>query len=139
MPHGFHETSAFSGAMVACRLQNLPTMNAEHAIWRRLNPDIIADLPEDAGVFEVANLVRTVLLISAAEGNLRERLSALAREPKKLPASPGGYWFRYEATAREDETLASRLGAYRAAHDGALPAGNREARGKLRLAERSAA
>jgi hypothetical protein len=43
-------------------------MNTEHAIWRRLTPDTIAELPEAGAVFEVANLVRTVHYI----GPLRE-------------------------------------------------------------------
>ena len=114
-------------------------MHLNTTTWRRLNPDIVADLPEAAGVFEVGNLVRTVVYIGAADGNLRARLAVLAIEQAKLPACAGGHYFRYELTPREQETLATRLTAYREEHAGELPAGNREARRPLRLASRTAA
>ena len=114
-------------------------MHCDTTAWRRLNPDIIAELPEAAGVFEVANLVRTIVYIGAADGNLRARLHALSIEQSKLPACAGGLFFRYQLTAKESETLAADLAAYRAQHGGELPAGNREAPRPLRLASRSAA
>jgi hypothetical protein len=114
-------------------------MHPDTTTWRRLTPDVVADLPEAAGVFEVASLVRTTLYIGAADGNLRTRLSALSSEVTRLPAAPGGYYFRYELATREQETLATRLAKYREEHGGELPAGNREAPRPLRLASRSAA
>lgn len=90
-------------------------------------------------MFEVGNLVRTVLYIGSAEGNLRARLAALSFEQAKLPPSAGGYYFRYQATEHEPETLACRLADYREGHGGELPGGNREAPRPLRLAARSAA
>jgi len=90
-------------------------------------------------VFEVATLVRTVQYIGSAGGNLRARLGTLAASKTKLPPSPGGYYVRYETTAGEDEALAARLAAYRAAHRGLPPMGNREAPSTLRVARRRAA
>src|SRR5262245_3509692 len=114
-------------------------MNTECIGWRRLTPDTIADLPEQAAVFEVANLVRTVQLIGRAEGNLRNRLSTLVREHAVLPVTPGGYFFRYETAEQEDAALDVRLAAYRAAHLGLLPIGNRDTTRPLRVAARRAA
>lgn len=114
-------------------------MHCDSAAWRRLNPDTIADLPEAAGVFEIANLVRTIVYIGAAEGNLRARLRTLSVEQAKLPACAGGLFVRYQLTAKEAETLAADLTTYRAQHGGELPVGNREAPRPLRLASRSAA
>lgn len=125
---------------MAYRLQNSTCMNAECIGWRRLTPDAIADLPEESAVFEVANLVRNVQYIGVAQGNLRTRLGGLTREQTKLPVMPGGYYFRYETTAQEDEALSSRLTAYRDGHAGSLPLGNRESLpAPLRLASRQAA
>ena len=114
-------------------------MHPDTTIWRRLTPDIVADLPEAAGVFDVGNLVRTILYIGAADGNLRARLAALSLEQTKLPACAGGYFFRYELAAREEDALATRLAAHREQHGGDLPPGNREAPRPLRLAARTAA
>jgi hypothetical protein len=107
--------------------------------WRRLTPEMIADLPESGAVFEVANLVRTVQFIGTASGNLRTRLATYTQEDLKQRPIPGGYYVRYEAAAAEDEALDARLTAYRTAHGGTLPAGNYERVTRLRLASRHAA
>jgi hypothetical protein len=92
--------------------------------WKRLTPHVIDELPESAAVFEVANLVRTVQFIGSAQGNLRSRLAEFAQPRAELPAVPGGYYFRYEPAAQEDEALASRIASYRDSHSGKLPARN---------------
>src|SRR5205823_6649174 len=97
------------------------------APWQPLTPEVIAALPESPAVFEVANLVRTVLFIDRAQGKLRERLTTLWQDPTRLPVRPGGHYFRYELSAREEETLQKRLAAYRKRHRGALPVINHEA------------
>ena len=89
--------------------------------WQPLTPEVIAALPESPAVFEVSNLVRTVLYIDRAHGKLRERLTALWQDPQKLPVRPGGHYFRYELTAREEEALQKRLASYRKHHRGTLP------------------
>ena len=90
-------------------------------------------------VFEVANLVRTVQFIGRASGNLRARLTAYVHEDLKLRPCPGGYFFRYEPTAREEETLDQRLSSYLGSHGGLLPAGNAGPQPALRVAQRRAA
>src|SRR5262249_58473979 len=106
---------------LAHMLLNPRRMNQEPSRWRRLTPAVVAALPEAAAVFEVANLVRTVKYIGSAGGNLPARLSALQTQAKLKP-SPGGYFFRYETAAREDDPLARPVSAYPAAHPGPLPA-----------------
>ena len=123
---------------VAYRLHDWVRMNTECIGWRRLTPDMILDLPEEGAVFEIANLVRTVQYIGSAGGNLRARLAALGTEQPRLPACPGGYYFRYETVAQEDEALAARLDAYRTTHS-ILPQGNREGTVTLRVVPRRAA
>lgn len=98
--------------------------------WRRLDVDTLAGLPEVSAVFEVATLVRTVLYIGGAEGNLRQRLGALLHDSGRLPPAAGGYWVRWElaSTATEGDLLEQRLAAFRGARGGQLPPGNRATR-----------
>jgi len=104
-----------------------PGMNMNGSRWRRLTSYALDELPDAAAaVFEVANLVRTVQYIGCAKGNLRRRLATFAQPETKLPASPGGYYFRYEPTAREDEAFAARLASYQSTHFGRLPARNQD-------------
>jgi hypothetical protein len=114
-------------------------MNTESSVWRRLSPDTIAEVPEAGGVFELANLVRTVHYIGSGGGNLRARLASWAQEQTKLTPQPGGYYVRYEPATKEDEALTQRLDAYRAGHGGLLPVGNRGGSPVLRVASRHAA
>ena len=86
--------------------------------WIRLTPDAIAALPNTDGVFEVANLVRNVQYVGRACGRLRDTIADFGPMPRALPASVGGYFFRFELTTAETE-------AYRKRHEGAVPPGNR--------------
>lgn len=107
--------------------------------WIRLNPDNVATLPDEAGIFEVANLVRNVVFIGRAEGSLRQRLATLAQAGNPLPASIGGYYVRVIPTATEETALAERLAEWATRHGGRVPVGNAERRPALRLAQREAA
>jgi len=109
--------------------------------WLKLNPATIETIPDAPGVFEIANLVRTVLFAGRGEGSLKRRLAGLGAVPTNhLPASTGGYWVRFTLTADEEATLAERETAYRAAHGGRLPVGNDAAlRPSFRLVTRHAA
>jgi hypothetical protein len=107
--------------------------------WRRITPETIADLPEAGAVFEVANLVRTVQFIGRASGNLRERLTTFAQEDLRHWPVPGGYYFRYEATASEEQSLDTHLATYVSKHGGTLPARNADPVPALRVASRRAA
>ncbi|MCW5893373.1 MAG: hypothetical protein KIT14_22900 [bacterium] len=113
-------------------------MDVEPGRWLRLNPDNIAGLPEDAGVFEIANLVRNVLYIGRGDGSLRRRFTEMGHLPVHLPASTGGYFFRFMLTAEEQQEMDRRVEAYRARHAGRAPLGNMGGR-PLRLAARRAA
>jgi len=124
---------------VAWALQNSPAMITDTRCWRRLTPETIAELPEMGAVFEVANLVRTVQFIGRASGNLRARMVAYMNEDLKLRPCPGGYFFRYEATTSEEETLDQRLALYLDNHAGMLPSGNAGPQPALRLAARRVA
>jgi hypothetical protein len=114
-------------------------MTTNPRTWRRLTAETIAELPETGAVFEVANLVRTIQFIGKASGNLRARIAAYAQEDLKWRPIPGGYYFRYEPAAREDETLDGHLASFRNGHGGQLPAGNAEVLPALRIASRRAA
>lgn len=92
--------------------------------WLRLTPDNIRAVPDAPGVFEIGNLVRTVVLIERGQGKLRERLQQIGPAPASLPATVGGHYFRYELARAEDEALERRLKTYRAQHRGTLPPGN---------------
>lgn len=105
----------------------------------RLNPDNVALLPAEAGIFEIANLVRNVVLIGRADGNLRERLSGLTEPGNALPATIGGYYVRVIVTPAEETVLAERLAEFSARHRGRVPEPILERRRALRLARRRAA
>lgn len=107
--------------------------------WWPLTPETAAALPEDAGVFEVANLVRTVLYIGRGEGNVRARLALLSQPNSTLPRLAGGYYFRYELGASEEQLHATRLTDYCTGHGGHVPPGNRDTDRPLRLAALQAA
>jgi hypothetical protein len=94
--------------------------------WFPLTPETAAALPEGAGVFEVANLVRTVLYIGRGEGNVRARLATLSQPNSTLPRLAGGYYFRYELGASEEELHVARLTEYCTEHGGHVPPGNRD-------------
>jgi hypothetical protein len=114
-------------------------MTTDTRCWRRLTPETIAELPETGAVFEVANLVRTVQFIGRASGNLRARLAAYVNEDLKVRPCPGGYYFRYEPTTSEEETLDRSLASYLDSHNGMLPMGNAGPLPTLRLAPRRVA
>ncbi len=115
-------------------------MAAEPGPWCKLNPSTIECVPETSGIFEIGNLVRTVLYIGRADGNLRRRLERLGAVPENVPASAGGYYVRWATTADEEAAMAERHDAHRHSHDGHLPPGNEgRPRPAIRLVTRQAA
>lgn len=114
-------------------------MDVEPGRWLPLNPDNIAGLPDAAGVFEIANLVRNIMYIGRGDGSLRKRIASLGHLPAALPASIGGYYFRFELTPTEEDALTSRVESYRSRHGGRLPLGNEDRRAPVRLAPSRAA
>jgi len=86
---------------------------------------MVSGVPASSGVFEVATLVRHLLYVAPGEGNLHDRLLALSRGPgRHLPATIGGYYFRYRVTDTEDDALKAVLAAYGSQHGGRIPPGN---------------
>ncbi len=124
---------------MACGLLRYERMDVEPGRWLRLNPDNIAGLPEAAGVFEIANLVRNVMYIGRGDGSLRQRIANLGHIPANLPASIGGYYFRFQLAAAEEQALSERVADYCVRHSGRLPMGNREIAAPVRLATSRAA
>jgi hypothetical protein len=115
-------------------------MVAEPGRWLKLNPCTIEEVPAAPGIFEIANLVRTLLYIGTGDGNLRGKLESLGAVPTNLPASVGGYYFRYSLVADEAAAVADRQAEHRAEHGGRLPAGNEPlTRPTIRLVTRHAA
>jgi transposase InsO family protein len=88
-------------------------MSAQPDRWCQLSAESIRWVPEAAGVFEVANLVRSVLYVGRGEGNLRAR--------GLLPPIAGGVYFRFRLTPEEEEAYERLVGAYRMRHDGCDP------------------
>ena len=115
-------------------------MALEAGRWLKLNPGTIESVPASAGVFEIGNLVRSVLYIGRGDGNLRTRLESLGAVPANVPASSGGYYVRYWVSPDEEVAVIERQTAHRTEHDGHLPPGN-EARPRpsFRLIVRRAA
>jgi hypothetical protein len=108
--------------------------------WQKLNPSTIELTPDAPGIFEIANLVRTVLYYGRGEGSLQRRLVGLGAVPANVPASIGGYWVRIALVDDEETALTQHQAGYRAKHDGRLPAGNDGyARPSIRLVTRHAA
>jgi hypothetical protein len=99
-------------------------MPAEIGPWQKLNPATIEFVPESSGVFEIGNLVRTVLFIGRANGNLKHRFEALGAIPEHVPPSVGGYWVRWVQVEDEEAELAARQTAHRDLHAGQLPIAN---------------
>jgi hypothetical protein len=128
-------------ASVAHGLLSHPDIMAvEPGCWQKLNPSTIECVPDAPGIFEIANLVRTVLYIGRANGDLRRRLAELGAIPENVPASPGGYWIRYALAEDEEAALTARQDEHRTRHGGQLPPGNEaRPRPKFRLITRHAA
>jgi len=100
------------------------TMAIQPGSWQKLNPATIETVPDTPGVFEVANLVRSVLYIGRGEGNLRHRLEAFGTLPAELPPSIGGYYVRWTEAPDEAAAASEREADYRTRHRDALPIGN---------------
>jgi len=115
-------------------------MTVQPGHWQKLNPATIEAVPDAPGVFEIGNLVRTILFIGRGDGNLRRRLEAFGTVPAGLPPSVGGYYVRWALAADEENAASEREAAFRAAHRDALPSAPTSAdRPAIRLVARRAA
>lgn len=91
--------------------------------WRVITPALLAELPEQPGIFEVGNLVRSILFIGAASGSLAEEIRRILVEPRMLSRA---HCIRFEAIDEAEEVAQQRLAAYRREHAGALPYAQRQ-------------
>ena len=98
---------------------------AASARWVPLTAEQIAHLPETAGVLEIATLVRNIVFIGLASGNLRAAATQMLGIPGRLPTVAGGLYVRTFDAENEDEILTQRLNEFAALHHGELPSVNR--------------
>ncbi|HEY8517484.1 MAG TPA: hypothetical protein VIS07_18395 [Candidatus Binatia bacterium] len=87
--------------------------------WHPLTPDAVDRLPEAMAVFEIGNLVRSVLYIG---GDPNETLRSAVRRALDNPKLRlRARCIRWELTTDPRTRAQQLLAAYRAAHGGALP------------------
>jgi hypothetical protein len=85
-------------------------------------PALIAEAPTCPGVYELANLVRTVVFIGAAPENLSEALGAHLSTPPTLHGHFGRLYFRVAPLDEPGNTQNTLIEKFRAGHSGAFPA-----------------
>ena len=95
-------------------------------VWVPFSAESIGALPEVGAVFEIATLVRNVVYIARAEGNLRLAAERILAIPGHLPLPAGGLYLRWTPTDREVELLTEQLVAFQRTHSGELPIANRQ-------------
>jgi hypothetical protein len=93
--------------------------------WVPFSAERIGALPETAAILEIATLVRNIVYIARAEGNLRRAAERILAIPGHLPLPAGGLYLRWTTTDDEVEALTARLGAFQETHGGELPIANR--------------
>ncbi|MCC6849905.1 MAG: hypothetical protein IT294_15485 [Deltaproteobacteria bacterium] len=90
--------------------------------WKPMLPALIAEAPSCPGVYELANLVRTVVFIGAATEHLGESLAAHLNVPPTLHAHFGRLYFRVAPLDAPEEAQQALVEEFRASHAGAFPA-----------------
>lgn len=89
--------------------------------WRPLLPSETAGVPTCPGVFELATLVRTVVLIGAANESLMATLDRFTASPAPVTSKCGRLYFRYRPCESPAEIQERLLDEHRQRHGGALP------------------
>ena len=113
-------------------------MADDGARWVAFSAEHITALPEVGAILEIATLVRNVVYIARAEGNLRRAAERILAIPGHLPLPAGGLYLRWTVTDREVESLTERLETYQRTHGGELPVANRHPRGVARVQQHAA-
>ena len=90
--------------------------------WRVINPPLLDELPEGPGIFEIGNLVRSVLYVGAAPGGLAREIRAALTIPGLLTRA---HCIRFEVADDAEAFAQRRLEDYRKVHAGRLPLGHR--------------
>ena len=96
-------------------------MTTAFSTWKPLDPAEVTSLPESPGVFEIATLVRNVLLIGVAGESLAATLGSHLGTPSTLHARVGRLYFRYAATEDASRIHGELLASYRERHGDTLP------------------
>jgi hypothetical protein len=96
-------------------------MPVAFSTWHPLLPTEVERVPACPGVYELANLVRTVLFIGAAQDNLGSELKSILDTPGASLIGRSRLYFRFHATDDAELTQAELLEEYRQRHGGALP------------------
>ena len=97
-------------------------MSINFSTWKPMIPALISEAPTCPGVYELANLVRTVVFIGAAGDNLSDALTEHMNTPATLHPHFGRLYFRYAPLEEPDSAQATLIEAFRASHSGAFPA-----------------
>ncbi|MDG2307362.1 MAG: hypothetical protein P8R42_22475 [Candidatus Binatia bacterium] len=90
--------------------------------WRVITPALLAELPDRPGVFEIGNLVRTVLFIGFAPCGIAADLREALTTPRLLSRA---HCIRFEVSDEGEDRARERLAEYRRVHAGILPYAHR--------------
>jgi hypothetical protein len=97
-------------------------MSINFSTWKPMIPALISEAPTCPGVYELANLVRTVVYIGAAGENLSDALTQHMNAPATLHPHFGRLYFRFAPLEQPDGAHAELIEEFRASHSGAFPA-----------------
>lgn len=97
-------------------------MSINFSTWKPMTPALIAEAPTCPGVYELANLVRTVVFIGAAGESISEALTQHLNTPATLHPHFGRLYFRMAPLEEPEGTQTLLIEEFRANHGGALPA-----------------
>lgn len=96
-------------------------MSINFSAWKPMFPALIAEAPTCPGVYELGNLVRTVVFIGAAGENLAETLTTHLSSPTTVPHC-GRLYFRVAPLEEPEGAQVALIEEFRASHSGAFPA-----------------
>ncbi len=96
-------------------------MSINFSTWKPMNPALIAEAPTCPGVYELANLVRTVVYIGAAGENLNDALTQHLNAPATLHPHVGRLYFRIAPLESPMGAQAELIEEFRTSHHGAFP------------------
>ena len=96
-------------------------MTVDFSVWHPLTPAETTGAPESRGVFEIANLVRTLLFVGTAPESLAASLRQYLETPGQRQPLAGRLYFRFLPTDEPEKLQNDLLVSYRECHSGALP------------------
>ncbi len=97
-------------------------MAINFSAWKPLTLALIAEAPTCPGVYELANLVRTVVFIGAAGESLSDALGAHLNAPATPHPHFGRLYFRVSPLEEPEDAQTALIEEFRASHSGAFPA-----------------